>query len=162
MTYKLNQPKKNTESKVPFYLFAGLLCSFLVWIMLIRPMTLPADKMPFIFVKDPAHNSHSQKEQYFLLTAGPILFAGLFMIPVVKKSNRHDYALALLWANRNNIHHEDFMQLCDMLNPNMLKDNGANAMIAELQKRVNNYGGVDMRVKDYGMKKQYAENLVAA
>lgn len=163
--YKLRQPdKKPLSDRLPFYLFAGLLCFFLVWIMLIRPMTLPADKMPFIFDYDKTTHKvlPNQKRDYFIYTAGPILVAVLFMIPVARNSNQHDYAMALLWANRNNIKHEDFMRICDLIKPYILKDNGSKALIAELQKTVDGYKGKDQRVKDYGMKKQYAEDLVLA
>lgn len=158
--YKLKEPKRTpTSDRIPYYIFVTVITSFLVWMMLIRPMTLPADKMPFIFVKDPAHNSKSQKTQYFLGTALPFLFAGLFMIPVVRNSNKFDYANAKIYANWEYLEDGESTKLHDMLKPNIIKNNGADEVLSELQRMVDSHKGKHIAGRKY-FKKSAWDDLV--
>lgn len=158
--YKLIEPKKNKQSS-GYWLFVVLISSFLLWIVLIRPMTLPAENMPFIFVKDPANNSQSQKTQYFLLTATPILLAGLFMIPTVRNGNKHDYALAKIHSNWEYLDDGETTKLYDMIKPYMIRNNGADKALAELQRMVDSHKGKHIAGRKYFKKEAWRDLRLA-
>jgi hypothetical protein len=166
MKYKLKGPEKRTQSQAGYWLFVAFISSFMLYIMLIRPLTMPADKMPFIFeydkkthqVTDPA----KQKRTYALLTGGAIVSALVLMIPVVINDRKHSRAMELLWANRHNIMHEDYMSLMDKLEYHVWRKGNADEVIADLQKLVDKYKGKDMRFKEYGIKFKTENNLEVA
>lgn len=152
--YKLKEPKKNPQSS-GYWAFVTLACAFLLYIMLIRPLTLPADKMPFVFVKDPAHNASSQKWQYGLLTGGAILTAGLFMIPTVRNGNKFDYANAKIYSNWEYLEDGESEKLHDMLNYRMIRNNGADDAMRELQRMVDKHGGKHIAGRKYFKKEAW-------
>lgn len=165
MKYKLLEPqKKPLGERLPFYLFAAFLTSFLVWIMLINPMSKPADQMPFIFEYNAETKEvypEAQKRTYFLLTGGAMLAAALFLIPVIRNDLKHDYALAKLWANREYLKDDEFSELIDLIKPSIIKSNGADEMLRELQVRVDRNGGKHITGHKY-FKKQYIKDLEKA
>ncbi len=163
MKYKLIEPvKKPLADRLPFYLFAGFLSLFLVWIMLINPMSKPADQMPFIFeydektmqVTDPA----AQKRTYFLLTGGAMLGAVVLMIPTIRNGNRFDYFMAKLWANREYLDDGEFSTLCDKVNHKMFLPNNVPECQAELQRMVDKNGGKHITGRKY-FKKEFVKDL---
>lgn len=160
--YKLNEPvKKPFGERLPFYAFAAIISAFLLWIVLIRPMSLPADQMPFIFEynKD-THEvyANKQKRTYFMLTSGAILTAALLTIPTVRNSNKRDYAMAKLWANREYLDTDEFSELVDMVNTNIFFNNGADNMLHELQSRVDKHDGKHITGRKY-FKKECVKDL---
>lgn len=70
--------KPSRGDQIGYWLFVGFICAFMLYIMLIRPLLLPADKMPFIF----STNAHEQKVQYALWTGGAIL-AAIIATPIL-------------------------------------------------------------------------------
>lgn len=165
MKYKLIEPtKKPLAERMPFYLFAAVLSSFMLWIVLIRPMTLPADQMPFIFEYNEQTKEvypEEQKRTYFLLTGGAILGAGLMMIPVVRNGNRFDYFMAKLWANREYLDDGEFSKLCDKVNHKMWLPNNVPECLNDLQQMVDKNGGKHITGRKY-FKKEYWKDLEPA
>lgn len=161
--YKLIEPKKTPLiERIPFYLFAGLMVSFLLWITLIRPLSMPADQMPFIFEYDETTKQvtdpEKQKLTYALLTGGAILTAGLAVIPVIRNDQKHNYALAKLWVNREYLDDGEFEQTIDILKPYTFKNNGADKMLAHLQSLVDKHKGKHIVGRKY-FKPEYVKDL---
>lgn len=163
--YQLKEPvKKPLGERLPSYLMIVLLILFMVWIMLIRPLTMPADRMPFIFAYNPKTHQvypHQQKIQYALWTGGAMLIAGLAIIPVIRNGNKHDHALALLWANKDYLETDEFSEVCDLLNANIFRNNGAGAAEQRLQEIINDHKGKHISGHKY-FKKEFIEDLQLA
>lgn len=160
--YKLKEPTKSPLSdRLPFYLFAGLLTCFMLWIVLIRPMTLPADQMPFIFEYDPVTKEvypEAQKRTYFLLTGGAILGAIALTIPTIRNSRRFDYTLEKIYANREYMTVEEHGELCNMLNHNTFRPNNAPEVQEKLQAVIDSHKGKHVTGRLY-FKKEYWQDL---
>ena len=158
--YKLREPVKNPQS-TGYWVFVTLIVSFMLYIMLIRPLTMPADKMPFIFeydkqtkqVTDPA----KQKRTYALATGIPIVVAGLLMIPTIRRSNKYDYANAKIYANWEYLEDGESTKLYGMLKPNLIRDNGANDVLEELQRMVDAHKGKHLAGRKYFKKSAWRD-----
>lgn len=160
--YKLKEPVKVPFSeRIPRYFLMAILVILLLWIMLIHPLSLPADKMPFIFVKDPIHNPHSQRFQYFIATFGAFILAGLLSIPTIINDIRFNYFMAKLWVNRDYISNTQYNSLCDKANYRVFLPNNIPECKKDLQSFVDIHQGKDLRVQKYNMRKEYAEDLQA-
>lgn len=159
--YILKQPEKKSQP-AGYWFFVGILSTFLLWIVLIRPMMLPADQMPFIFVYDETTKQVTdpvaQKLTYFFLTSGAIITALLLLIPSIRESSRFEYTLALLWVNRDYVMHEEYMSLADKLKSGIWRGNSLQIQ-KELQDTVNKHKGKDLRVVQYNIKEEFAEDL---
>lgn len=156
--------KPTKADRVGYYLFVTLISAFVLWIVLIRPLTLPADQMPFIF----AYNSkthqvypHQQKVEYAEYTGGAILGALVLMVPVIINDRKHDKAMRLLWQNRNNIKHDDYMGLMDKLTYHVWRKGNSAEVITDLQKLLKQYKGRDMLHEEYGFSKKLSKEIRA-
>ena len=158
--YKLREPVKNPQSS-GYWIFVTLIVSFMLYIMLIRPLTLPADKMPFIFVYDKETKQVTepakQKWTYGLLTGGAFVTAGLLMIPTIRRGNRYDYANAKIYANWEYLEDGESTKLYGMLKPNLIRDNGANAVLEELQRMVDSHKGKHIAGRKYFKKSAWRD-----
>lgn len=143
--YKLNEPEKNKES-TGYWLFVIGIIALMVYIMIINP------------ILNWEWESTEETYTYVAATAGAFILAGLLMIPTIRNSNSHDYALAKLWANREYIEHEEYMEIIDILKPYMWKNNGSKQLLDELQKRVDAHKGKHITGHKY-FKKEYIKDL---
>lgn len=159
--YKLKEPVKNKQSS-GYWLFVTLAVSFMVYIMLIRPLSMPADKMPFIFEYDEKTHQVTdlgkQKRTYALLTGGAMLTAALFMIPTVRNGNKLEYASAKIFANWEYLEDGQSDEVRKLLNCNMIRNNGADAALAKLQYFVDKNKGKHIAGRKY-MKKSSWDDL---
>lgn len=146
-TYKLKQPVKNPQP-IGYWLFVIGLSAFMLWMVLINPLlNWPFDR--------PGEVS---RLEYGLLTGGAIIAAVLAVIPVIRESSRFEYTLALLMANRHYVTHEEWMKLSNEHESKMVRGNSPEIQ-SKLQDLVDSHKGKDLRVKEYGLKPQYAEDL---
>lgn len=146
--YKLKQPQRRNQPVWWWTLAIGV-GAYLLLIMLYIPMTRG----------DGNNLIGTSTYEYFLWTAGAVLAAILIVIPVVRNDNKYNYTMALLWANRHNILDEDFHRLLGKLKSPVFKKGNCKEIQAELQGLVNKYEGKDMRIVQYNLKPEYAENL---
>lgn len=160
-SYQLKQPaKKPLSERVPFYIFVGIISAFLLWIILIRPMAMPADQMPFIFEYNPETREvypEAQKRTYFLLTGSAILGALVFTGLTIRAQMKWEKAMAYLWENREYVEHEEYMRLMDKLNSKMFSTN-ADQIMTELQRTVDKHKGKHIVGRKY-LKKEHWKDL---
>ena len=144
------------QSKSGYYFFVAVISAFMLWIMLIHPLTEPAQDMPFIFAyNQKTHQVYprQQKIEYAEYTGGAILFAMIMTIPIIVNDHKHDKAMELLWNNRNNIKHEDYMSLMDKLTYHVWRPGNSKEIIAETNKLIKKYEGRDLVQEKYGFSK---------
>lgn len=147
--YQLKEPEKNEQS-VGYWLFCTLIVSFLVYIVVINPVLSGSWKSWGFF---------DSAVQYVLVNLGAFVTAGLFMIPVVINDKKHQYALDLMYENRNYVLHNEWVKIVDKLTYHVWRRGNAKQVIEEFEATVDKHKGKDLRVKQYHMKKEFAEDL---
>lgn len=147
--YKLREPEKNSQP-IGYWFFVMLMTSFMIYIVILNPISNGSWRQWGFF---------SSSLEYVIINSLAFISAMLLMIPVVINDRKHDRVMALLWANRHNIMHDDFMNLMDKLEYHVFRKGNSREVQTDLQNLVDKYKGKDQRIKQYHMNPEFAENL---
>lgn len=148
--YKLIEPQRNKQS-IEYWVFVACISTFMIWLLLVDPIVTGNWKSWGMF---------SSGLNYGLWT-GSAIFAGILaIVPVVVNDSKHDYTLSLIYSNRDYITHLEYMALIDKLTYHVWKKGNAKEVQKELYRLVQSHAGLDLRVEQYHLKKEYAKNLV--
>lgn len=147
--YKLKQPIRKTQP-IQYLALVFFVVAFLIFIVLINPISTGAWRSWGYF---------SSSTEFAIWTIATFLVAGLMVVLVVRRDALHTYTVSLLWANRAYVTHEEYMQLMGELKFYVWHKGNAGEIQSRLQELVDKHKGKDLRVEEYGLRKEHAEHL---